>query len=61
MIITVQHLRLVKYCASGSKGFFNRYGLDFKDFIKNGIDSKVLLATGDPMAKAIVEAAQKEK
>jgi len=45
------------FCASGTRKWFARYGLDYSDFLKNGIDEEKLLATGDPMALATVEQA----
>lgn len=42
------------YCASGARRWFEAHGLDFKDFIENGIDADVLLATGDAMAERVV-------
>jgi hypothetical protein len=41
-------------CALGQRSFFEHYGLDFRDFLKNGIDAETLLATGDANAKLVV-------
>lgn len=61
MRVMPQHLRFMKprYCVTGSRAFFERYGLDWKEFIKEGIDENELLNTGDPMAIALVEEARK--
>ncbi len=64
MRITIQHVRRVRgfsrkpgFCAKGLKAWFERNGLDYRDFLKNGIEEEVLLKTGDPMAIATVEQA----
>lgn len=64
MKITMQHLRSVKgftakpgFCAHGVRAWFARHNMDYTDFLKNGVDEEVLLATNDPMALAVVEQA----
>ena len=62
--ITMAHLRTVRgftrkpgFCSRGVRRWFKHYGLDYSDFLKNGIDEEVLLKTNDPMAVAAVEQA----
>lgn len=55
MIVTITDIRLAGHCVSGARQWFNQYGLDFRDFIKNGIDAEVLLATGDALAKQVID------
>ena len=62
--ITMAHMRQVKgftpkggFCAKGVRRWFNERGLDYSAFLKEGIDEEVLLRSGDPMAKAVVEQA----
>ncbi|MFW6002385.1 MAG: hypothetical protein ACOCQD_03515 [archaeon] len=38
----VQDLRKAKYCLKGSRRMFKRLGLDWQDFLKNGIDVEEL-------------------
>jgi len=40
--------------------FADRYNLDFDDFLKNGVEAEVLLATGDHQAQMVVEEAMKD-
>lgn len=61
MIITVKHLysvptwtNKVGYCAKGARFFFKKYNLDWQDFIKNGIDEELLIATNNALALHIV-------
>lgn len=46
------------YCIKGIKEFCKRYGIDFRNFVKHGIDEEVLLKTGDAMAVKVVERAR---
>jgi hypothetical protein len=62
MIVTMQHVRTIPYyqaragfCLPKVRTWFKRHGLDFADFIRNGIDEQKLLATGDGLADAIVK------
>lgn len=43
------------FCRSGARQWFERHGLDFTDFMRNGLPAEVLEATGDGMALAIVK------
>lgn len=58
-IVRMEHLRQLRYCARGVRAFFERYGLDYSQFLSEGIESGVLLeATNhDAMAVAAVEVA----
>lgn len=59
MIIYMQDMRNAKMCAKGVRAFFIRHGFDHQDFLKNGIDAQLLLATNDTMAIQVVEIAEK--
>lgn len=52
--ITFDDLARAGYCASGARRWFEANNLDFRDFIANGIDADVLLATGDALAERVV-------
>jgi hypothetical protein len=55
MLITITDIRLAGHCVSGARDWAQAYGIDFRDFIRNGIDSEVLLATGDAMAEQVIQ------
>lgn len=57
-LILIEDIRKVKGCSRGARAFFKRHGLDWNDFIDNGIEEEVILATGDAMALDVVEAAR---
>lgn len=60
VIVTMRHLRTVPgfsprpgFCARGGREFFRRHGLDWGDFLRNGIPASRLEATGDGLALAL--------
>lgn len=55
MKIYMSDIRNAKMCARGTRAFFMLHGLDFQDFIKNGIDAEIILSTKDAMAIQVVE------
>ncbi|QOF67344.1 hypothetical protein IFE17_10010 [Actinobacillus sp. GY-402] len=57
LIITMQDMRRVHFCASGVEAFFKREGLDYMDFLQNGIPADKFLATGSVFARKCVNAA----
>lgn|ERR1051325_9976263 len=56
LIITISDISAAGYCARGAKGWFEGYGINFRDVIRNGITAGDLLATGDAHAERVVEA-----
>ena len=54
-IITARDLQAKGFCAPGARRWFHAHGLDFNDFLKNGIAASALLATNDGMAARAVE------
>ena len=59
MRIYMQDVRACFLCSGGARTFFKDNGLDFSDFLKNGIDEEVLLETGDLQAKKVVDYVRK--
>jgi hypothetical protein len=60
VIVLHRHLRELGYCNRGSREFFQRHGLDWADFLKNGIEAEKMLATNDAMAARTVEQAERD-
>lgn len=61
LIVTIQHLHTVPtwttrtgYCAKQSRAFFSEHGLDWLEFVREGIDAERLLATGNALAEHLV-------
>jgi hypothetical protein len=66
MIVTTRHLftcpgfsRRAGFCRDGARRQSVALGLDWRDFVANGIESDKLLATGDGFAIALVAWAEK--
>ena len=59
-LIVYDDLRACGYCARGSRRWFERYGLDFRDFLKHGVLASVLERTGDGAALRVT-AKKREK
>lgn len=55
MIVTHADMRKYGYCNKGAREFFQKHGLDWALFVKEGLPSEDLLATGDAMAAQLVE------
>lgn len=54
MRITIDDCRRAGHCARGVKNWFDNRGLDFKTFLKEGIDEETFTATQDAYAIEIV-------
>lgn len=59
LLIKMRDARRVGYCARGVRSFFERYGLDYQEFLTRGTRAADLYATGDKMAIAVVDSAIK--
>lgn len=59
MIITIDDVRRW-HCTRGVRRWFDQHGLDFKAFLRDGIDAETFLASGDERARQIVDAKQQE-
>lgn len=54
IIIRIDDIRSAGHCVSGAREWFDRHGLDFRSFIKNGIPAEDFLASGDALAQRVV-------
>jgi hypothetical protein len=66
-IVTVTHLRTVPawnsrvgFCAKMARSFFARHGLDWAQFVREGIAASALENTGDALALRVVEHARRD-
>jgi len=57
-LVTMRDVRAARGCSRGARMFAERHGLDWKEFLKDGILASRLVATGDAMAINIVEVAK---
>jgi len=61
LIVTIDDVRAAGLCVNGSRAWFARHGLDFRAFLREGLDAQTLLATGDAMALRVVEYARQQQ
>lgn len=59
--VKMEHARRLGFCAHGVRDVCQRLGIDYADFIINGIDSEVLsLVAGDnAQVRAVIEEAER--
>jgi hypothetical protein len=60
VIVRISHVRKARLCNRGAREWFARQGWNWQEFLDNGIDADLLIATGDPYALRAVEAARDE-
>ncbi len=58
IIVNMGHIRKSKMCSRGTRAFFEKHGLDWNAFLREGIDAEKLKATGDAMALQVVKVAE---
>lgn len=62
MIITFEHFRTIPaykerpgYCIPSGREWFKRHGLDWRTFIRDGLDESEFSRTGDALGIALVD------
>ncbi|SKC57045.1 hypothetical protein SAMN06296058_1241 [Pseudoxanthomonas indica] len=65
--VTAAHLRSIPhyttrrgFCVSGARAWFQRHGLDFRAFVRDGIPASQLEATGCGLGAALANWARQE-
>lgn len=59
--VTMRHVRQCRMCSRGARGFFERHGLDWSEFLRAGLPVEVIEQTGDAMALQAAAAARAEQ
>lgn len=54
MIVIVQDSRDLGMCLDAQRDWFRKHDLDFRSYIRNGIDEEALLAVDDENAHRVV-------
>jgi hypothetical protein len=57
--LTIDHARAAGHCPSGIKKWFDLHGLDFKAFLREGIDESVIAALDDGFGNQVIEEAHR--
>ncbi len=58
MIVTINHCRAAGHCPRGIRDWFISHGLNFGDFLRNGIAEELFLSFGDAQAANVVSRAK---
>lgn len=58
--VTMKHIRAARLCAGGTRRWFKSHGLDWSDFLANGIPASILGQWGDPLAERAIDEAKKD-
>ena len=58
--VTVQDCRALKYCSRGMRDFFTRHGIDWLQFVREGVDAGEL-PQDDAMARDVIAQAKQRE
>lgn len=61
MILRMRDVRAAGMCSRGVRLWFKRYNLSWEDFLKNGIESEKVSATGCAMGQKVVDVAEQRR
>lgn len=56
--VSVQDLRRARICFKGARPWFHQHGIDWQDFLRDGVEAEVLAATGDALALRVIAEAE---
>lgn len=59
--VYAKDIRAARLCFGGARPWFRRHGLDWQDFLANGIAAERLAATGDALAFRVIAIAQERE
>lgn len=59
--ITINDVRSAGHCVRGTQLWFVRHNLDFRTFLKEGIDEEIFLSFGDALARRVVRLKQERE
>jgi len=60
ILVTMRHIRQAKMCSGGGRSFFDAHGLDWSDFLTNGVAVEVIEGLNDFMATQVAIYARKD-
>jgi len=60
IIVTIKHVQACSMCVRGARQWFERHGLDFREFLLKGLPIEKIEATGDAMGRLVADYARKE-
>lgn len=60
VIVTNEHVRMAGMCSRGARQWFAYMGLDYADFLRNGLPASRVEATNDALGLKVVAIARAE-
>lgn len=60
VMVYMSHVRAAKQCSSGAREWFVSRGLNYSDFLRNGLKVEVLEALNDELANIVCREARKD-
>ena len=61
MRVTMTDVQLAGHCAQGAWRWFRAHGLDFRSFLREGIDAEEFVTKGDALSKRVVDLKEKRE
>lgn len=58
VIVRIEHVRACGFCSRGTRQWFARHGLDWSEFVAQGLPASVFEATGDGLGLKVVQKAR---
>lgn len=59
-LVRIEHVKKANMCTRGARAWFAHQGLDYQDFLFNGMAASVIEATGDAMGVQVARIARDE-
>lgn len=59
--VRLRHIQAARLCSRGARKWFTDRGLDWSDFLKNGIAAQTLIDTNDALADRVIAVARREQ
>lgn len=59
-LVRIEHVKKANMCTRGARAWFAHHGLDYQEFLFNGMPASVIEATGDAMGVQVARIARGE-
>ena len=60
IIVRVHHIRGAKLCGNGTRAWFKHHGIDYNEFLANGLPIEQVEALNDGFAEQVCAVAREE-
>lgn len=59
-LVSMRHVRAMRWCSSGARAWCARYGVEWSTFLRPGVPASVMEATGDGLGIRLAKFAREE-